>query len=169
MSDFILQSWLHFATFGGKFAGGWARTDGLYYVNDRPKKKRIELDSSEFQISYLKHEAQHLSDYSLFPNLQAKDLEYRAKLVELIYEPKSIRLLKKFFYEKKFNPHLPHPYSSFIIMKRLSQLAFQCEEISEFERWKTVDLTHIQNWALALFDEHTEQLTTEGIGTEGII
>jgi hypothetical protein len=169
LSDFILQSWAHFATFGEKFAGGWAKIDGLYYVNERPKKMKINLENSEFQVSYLQHEAQHLSDYTRFPNLQAKDLEYRAKLVELIYEPNSNRLLKKFFYEKKNNLQYPHPYSSFVIMKRLSRLAFGEDEILNLEQWKTIDSTRIHKWALALYDEHTEQVLSNGNGTEEII
>ncbi|MFK9090395.1 hypothetical protein [Bacillus salipaludis] len=169
LSDFIMQSWIHFATFGEKFAGGWAKTDGLYYVDEGPKRKRARLDSSEFQVSYLKHEAQHLSDYSRFPHLQPKDLEYRAKLVELIYEPNSIRLLKKFFYEAKNDPNFPHPYSSFVLMTRLSKLAFGIEEIQSLEKWKLVEPAQVQGWAWNLYVEHTEQLEECGEGTKGII
>ncbi|CAH2713060.1 hypothetical protein BACCIP111895_00193 [Neobacillus rhizosphaerae] len=169
LSNFIMQSWIHFATFGEKFAGGWAKEDGLYYVNESPKKKRTKLDSSEFQVSYLKHEAQHISDYSRFPNLQPKDLEYRAKLVELIYESKPIRLLKKFFYEAKHDPNFPHPYSSYILMTRLSKLAFGIEEIQTLENWKSVDSALIRNWACNLYNGHTEQLIVSGEGTVGVI
>ncbi|MFJ7727624.1 hypothetical protein ACIQXV_15850 [Neobacillus sp. NPDC097160] len=169
LSDFIMQSWLHFATFGEKFAGGWAKADGLYYVDEGPKRKRARLDSSEFQVSYLKHEAQHLSDYSRFPHLQPKDLEYRAKLVELIYEPKPIILLKKFYYEAKNDPNFPHPYSSFVLMTRLSILAFGKEEIQSLEKWKLVEHAQIRDWAWHLYDDHTDQLELSGKGTKGVI
>ncbi|WHY88285.1 hypothetical protein QNH39_10800 [Neobacillus novalis] len=169
LRDFIMQSWIHFATFGEKFAGGWAKEDGLYYVDERPKKKRVTIESSEFQVSYLKHEAQHLSDYGCFPNLPAKDLEYRAKLVELIYEPKPYRLLKKFFYEAKKDPNYPHPYSSYVLMTKLSQLAFGKDVIPSLDQWKSVDSVRIQNWAWTLYDEHTGKLETNEIITEGII
>ncbi|WP_066064965.1 hypothetical protein [Neobacillus soli] len=169
LSNFIMQSWIHFSTFGEKFAGGWAKSEGLYYVNDRPRNKKTTFESSEFQVSYLKHEAQHLSDYSRFPNLSSKDLEYRAKLVELIYESKSIRLLEKFFYESKNDPTFPHPYSSFVIMKRLTQLAFGTDVIQEIDQWKTVDPDSIHEWAWNLYDEHTERLEASGDGIEGFI
>lgn len=169
LSDFIMQSWIHFATFGEKFAGGWAKIDGLYYVDEGPKRKRTQLDSSEFQVSYLKHEAQHLNDYSRFPNLQPKDLEYRAKLVELIYEPNSIRLLKKFFYEAKNDPNFPHPYSSYVLMTRLSNLAFGIEEINNLEKWNRVEPAQIRDWAWKLSDDHTKQLEASGKCTKGII
>jgi hypothetical protein len=169
LRDFIMQSWIHFATFGEKFAGGWAKEDGLYYVDERPKKKRVTIESSEFQVSYLKHEAQHLSDYARFPNLPAKDLEYRAKLVELIYEPKPFRLLKKFFYEAKNDVNFPHPYSSYALMTRLSQLAIGKEVIPSLDQWKSVDSIRIQDWAWTLYEEHTRELETIGIIKEGII
>ncbi|OIK15588.1 hypothetical protein BIV60_08555 [Bacillus sp. MUM 116] len=169
LSDFILQSWAHFATFGEKFAGGWAKPEGLYYVADRPEHKRENLNCKEFQVSYLKHEAQHLSDFFRYPHLQAKDLEYRAKLVELIYEPHSYRLISSFFYEKKNNPFLPHPYSSLIIMKRLSKMAFGVEEIPDLEQWKTVKSESIQDWALRLYEEHTVKLMENGNQTRCII
>jgi hypothetical protein len=149
LSDFILLSWAHFATFGKRYAGGWAKPEGLYYVNEGHWK--VDLDSSVFQVSYLKHEAQHLRDYSRFPNLPVKDLEYRAKLVELIYEPNSYRLLKKFFYEQKNDSRLPHPYSSHVIMKKLSEH----QSGSDYENW---DPDEVHKWALKAYDEHTRQL-----------
>ncbi|MDR7000712.1 hypothetical protein [Neobacillus niacini] len=169
LSDFILQSWAHYATFGEKFAGGWAKPDGLYYVADRPEHKKENQDCVEFQISYLKHEAQHLSDFSRFPHLQAKDLEYRAKLVELIYEPNSFRLINKFFYEKKNDPFLPHSYSSLIILKRLSKWVFEVEEIPSLEQWESVKSNSIQEWARSLFEEHTVKIMENGVQTRGII
>ncbi|QCJ42258.1 hypothetical protein FAY30_10265 [Bacillus sp. S3] len=169
LSDFIMLSWLHFATFGEKYAGGWAKADGLYYVDDGPKRKRIKLDSSEFQVSYLKHEAQHLSDYTRFPHLLPKDLEYRAKLVELIYEPRPFRLLKKFSYEAKNDPNFPHPYSSFVIMSRMAKLAFGIEELQTLEKWSTLDTSLIQGWGLDLYNLHTGQLEENGPDVIGVI
>ncbi|WP_413300677.1 hypothetical protein AA0X95_19210 [Bacillus sp. 1P10SD] len=167
LSDFILQSWIHFSTFGEKRAGGWAKADGLYFVSDRTKK--LNINSTEFQISYLKHEAQHLNDYTRFPNLKPEDLEYRAKLVELIYEPKSFRLLKKFFYEGKNDPRFPHPYSSYVLMGKLTQLAFSDEEIVEVEKWENVHSSLIQKWSSRLYEEHTKQLEKMGDEAGGVI
>jgi len=169
LSEFIMQSWIHFATFGEKFAGGWAKADGLYYVDEGPKRKRAKLDSSEFQVSYLKHETQHLSDYLRFPKLHSKDLEYRAKLVELIYEPNSIRLLKKFYYEVKNDPNYPHPYSSYVLMTRLSKMVFGIDEIQNLEKWKQVKPAQIREMAWNLYHEHTKQLEGSGKETKGLI
>lgn len=169
ISDFILLSWAHYATFGERYAGGWAQQDGLYYVCDSQKRRNTEIDSSWFQVSYLKHEAQHSSDYSQFPNLESKDLEYRAKLVELIYEKDSMRLLKKFYYEQKNDPALPHPYSSYVLMSRLALLAFGKEMIDDLKEWKHVNSEQINSWARELYEQHTQQLEEIGRHTTGII
>jgi hypothetical protein len=169
LSDFIMLGWLHFATFGEKYAGGWAKSDGLYYVAERTKKKSIKLNSTEFQVSYLKHEAQHLSDYATYPHLPSKDLEYRAKIVELIYEAKSHRLIKKFFYEQKNDPRLPHPYSSFCIMKRLSAHFFRDSESPSLIEWEQVSSELIRHHAWELFEEHTVRLDAMGAEVEGVI
>jgi len=165
MTDFLLQSWIHFATFGEKFAGGWAKEDGLYFVAERPKNKRVEINSSEFQVSYLKHEAQHQIDFARFPDLSPKDLEYRAKLVELIYEPVSFRLLKKFFYEKKDDSRLPHPHSAYVIMERLKAMVFKNSKEPSLEQWMKVDSALIQECAWKLYDEHTKFLEEQTITT----
>jgi hypothetical protein len=126
-----------------------------------------DYENSEFQVSYLKHEAQHLSDYTEFPGLDVNDLEYRAKLVELIYEPDSSRLLRKFFYEQKNDLHHPHPYSSFCIMHSLTPLLFGEREVNELEVWNNVDTIQIQDCAKALYEEHTNLL--KSTGRKGII
>ena len=42
-------------------------------------------DTENFEVSYLKHEAQHLADFQRFPGLPSAELEYRAKLTELAF------------------------------------------------------------------------------------
>ena len=46
----------------------------------------------------LKHEAQHARDLLKYENISSEDLEYRAKLVELIYS-KERNLLERFAHE----------------------------------------------------------------------
>lgn len=154
MSDFLLHSWLHFATFGARATGGWAKEDGLYCVYERYKKG---VEGPDFQITFLKHEAQHLSDYQRFPNLTGKDLEYRAKLVELIYDP-SPKRLGKFMLDAKNDPTLPHPYASYLLLKNLSKKIFQIEDMEKTIRWKKIKPLLISETARELYDQHTEQL-----------
>jgi hypothetical protein len=80
-----------------------------------------------------------------------------------------MRLLKKFYYESKNDPTFPHPYSSFVIMKKLTQLAFGKDEMQKIEKWKTVNPSIIHEWAWKLYDEHTKQLEVIGFEAKGII
>ena len=56
----------------------------------------------------MKHEAQHAKDLAVYPEMSPTDLEYRAKLVELIYSIER-NLLEQFIYEadvsKDINGH----------------------------------------------------------------
>jgi len=83
MHDFLMRGWLDFATLGQVGTGGWAKIEALYCVS-----QNWDRDSDDFKIRYLKHEAQHLSDYQRFPQIaqgHQSILEYRAKLAELVY------------------------------------------------------------------------------------
>ena len=85
MDGFLMRSWLDWLSEGEVGAGGWAKDEGLYCVR---KVYADKLDTPAFQISFLKHEAQHHADFRL-GELEPWLLEYRAKLVELIYYPDS--------------------------------------------------------------------------------
>lgn len=78
---FIAKSWLDYISFGEISTGGWTSSDGIINcVADC-----YEIESEAFQVSLLKHEAQHAQDLQKYPNMNQQELEYRAKLVELIY------------------------------------------------------------------------------------
>ena len=79
MDDFASLGWAGFATCDRHHTGGWTKPDRLYAV-----RSAYDLQSENFHVSYLAHEAQHFSDNHRFPRLDRQDeLEYRAKLVEL--------------------------------------------------------------------------------------
>ena len=150
MSEFLLEGWMGFATFNKRTVGGWAKEDGLYcnvtsYNN---------LDHDDFQISYLKHEAQHLSDYSCFPGLTSAELEYRAKLVELIYA-KNHSILNKFLNDAKNDPDFSHPYASYNIIKNMSSKILEKDYEANMNVWLAVDYQKISSAALELFEENT--------------
>lgn len=165
MSDFIMQSWIEFATFGCRSVGGWAKEDAIYCNLTRYQN---ELDSENFTVSYLKHEAQHFNDYIHFPKLPGKDLEYRAKLIELIYS-QSHRPLKKFLLEASSKPDLPHSYASYILLKSISLILFSKEHVG-IDEWNTIDYKTIAHLALQLYHEHTDSLLSgEHNESQGVI
>lgn len=81
LDGFITRSWIDYISFGEIGSGGW--TDGDGYMNC--VKSAWDFDSESFRVSLLKHEAQHARDLDSDPDMSSGDLEYRAKLVELIY------------------------------------------------------------------------------------
>lgn len=160
MRDFLMKSWLDFATFGLSATGGWANDDGLYCVSERYKS----LDKAEFEISFLKHEAQHLSDYRMFPHIGAKDLEYRAKLVELAYYP-SLDKLSEFLAHAAPDKGNAHAYSAYCIATKLSRRLLDRYVNLDGDPWCGVSVSQVQDTALLLLNEHTRELMT---GSGGI-
>lgn len=153
MSEFLLEGWMGYATFNNRAVGGWANENGLYCNLKRYKN----LDDDSFQVSYLKHEAQHLYDYKHFPGLKSEELEYRAKLVELIYS-KNHLILKKFLNDAKNDPKFPHPYSSYKIIKSLSSIIFNTDYEPDINAWLEKDYQIISSTALELFEKNTIEL-----------
>lgn len=81
MDGFVSRSWLDFLSFGKIGTGGWIGKDGTLCCI----RSVYDIESADFKISFLKHEAQHGYDKRMFPQTTSAELEYRAKLVELIY------------------------------------------------------------------------------------
>lgn len=94
LDGFIMKSWLDYLSLGEIGTGGWTDGDGIINC----VKAAYDLESESFRVSLLKHEAQHARDLYAVPNLPSADLEYRAKLVELIYSEER-PLLHQFLFE----------------------------------------------------------------------
>lgn len=116
LEQFIESGWLHYATFGKHYVGGWAKETALYCV-----KKAYEIKSDKFKIHYLVHEAQHYSDYQLFPKLAASDLEYRAKLAELAVTKKPKNFVSKLLLQAKNDKKNPHSFAADRILSKLDK------------------------------------------------
>lgn len=165
MDDFLMMSWLHFATFGEVYAGGWAKEDALYCILPR---YRDELDTDKFLVSFLKHEAQHYNDYKQFPKLKGPDLEYRAKLVEIIYYSNHT-FFEKLLVQAVNNPN-PHNYSAFVIIEQFSKHFFNTGKEKHIQKWNAINYEDIRHFAMRLFNEHTSMLKSHNVNTvEGII
>lgn len=155
MDNFHSLSWLNFATFGKYGTGGWAKSDGLYCV-----RKAYDPLSEKFLVSYLKHEAQHFDDYARFPFLvdgHQTILEFRAKLVELIYAS-SDSAFRKFIKEAKNDKQFPHLQASCMIVEKLAE-AFRVsvEEIGKLD----LPLAEIRKKAESIFRCNTEELKND--------
>ena len=145
MEDFLELSWLHYATFGKYYVGGWAKKDALYCV-----KQAYKINSSKSLVHYLAHEAQHFADYKSFPKLQQVDLEYRAKLAELSLTDSPNRFLKKLKLEAINDKHKPHSFAAYAILK----------SIGDSSSAKKIRLSAEKN-----LKEHSEKLKSLGAKT----
>lgn len=154
MDNFIMKSWLSYISFNAIGTGGW--------VSGYEKKifcvKNIYedfIDKPIFTISLLKHEAQHICDRKKYRFMSSKDLEYRAKLVELVYYP-NIKKFIEFFYEASDkDKRNTHCYASYWVVANLSKKIFDIEYQYNLKRWLN-SINLIKKYALNLLQEHTD-------------
>lgn len=142
LNGFISRSWIDYLSFGEIGPGGWTDNDG--YINC--VKSAWDCESESFQISFLKHEAQHAKDLEMNKNLSSEDLEYRAKLVELIYS-KERNLLEQFVHEAS-NSDMSngHAVAAFRIVRNFLDILGVDENTLA-----TCKIVHIQSIARTLF------------------
>ncbi|MDO9182868.1 MAG: hypothetical protein Q7U04_10695 [Bacteriovorax sp.] len=142
LEQFLELGWMHYATFGKYYVGGWARKDALYCV-----KQAYKIDSPTFNIHYLSHEAQHFSDYKSFPKLIQIDLEYRAKLAELALARSPKKFLNKLTSEAKKDKNMPHSFAAYKILDGLTDATLP---------------TKIRREAIGLLLQHSSALKKHG-------
>jgi hypothetical protein len=158
MSDFLSHGWRDYATFGTSPTSGWADTDFIYCVD-----WFYDRTSESFQVSFLKHEARHQADFERFPGLPVADLEYRAKLTELIYARKSVaRLLATFRSSGADNPESPHAHANFRVIRGLEKELHLDRNDSDFDPWSVVRVEEVNAAALRLLQDNNRQLSAAG-------
>jgi hypothetical protein len=161
LDHFISYGWSNFATFGMTSTGGWANEDGLFCLCGH-----YDLDSEKYQLSFLKHEARHYVDFSLYPELQASDLEYRGKLTELAFSNEETYLLMRHFSNSANKiPNAPHPLANWYVVDGLSGHLFDGKIPNEASGWESVPKEDIRQTALRLLDEHGTALVEQGAAT----
>lgn len=153
--DVILSNRADFLSFGSKRTGGWPNNaEGVIYSGD------YDIESEQFKYSFLTHEANHFFDNEKYPNLSAADLEYRSKLIELIYvEKDEDRMLREFLAgASNENRNHGHPYGNYQVIKDLSSVIFNKSFEGNYSIWKTVPVETINEAALKLFELNEEKL-----------
>lgn len=143
LDGFITRSWIDYLSFGEIGSGGWADGDG--YINC--VKSAWDFESESFRVSLLKHEAQHAQDLKTDKNMSSEDLEYQAKLVELIYSNER-NLLQSFASEADpTDKSNGHAMAAHRILKGFADMLGVDEVIPE-----RIQLEQIQAIARALFE-----------------
>lgn len=132
MDEVITQGWEDYLSRGVTSAGGWVTSTGTNYF-----KRSWSIDSDNFKIGLLKHEAQHFFDLQKYPEMDSADLEYRAKLVELIY----YKDLGRFFTflatrSDENDKSNPHAYAEGKIVRELSRRIFGRDSEESRDLWE---------------------------------
>jgi len=141
LSGFVFRSWMDYLTFGAIGTGGWTSPDGTINCVE----KAYDFESEQFKVSLLKHEAQHSEDLKRWPEMKPQELEYRAKLVELIFTKRG-NLLEKFVREAdRSRAGDGHAMAS----ARIAE---------EFEGDTNMDIPAIQQKARALLERSTAEM-----------
>lgn len=149
LDGFLSKGWLDYISLGAVSTGGWSNGDGLIHCI----RSSYDLDSEDFQISLLKHEAQHGADLEHYPNISPQDLEYRAKLVELIYSSQR-PLLERFLGEADAaGPDSGHGLASARIARD-----FQNRLHSSPGQLAALPIPEVQAAARALFAESSAEM-----------
>jgi len=158
IENYILKGAANYATFGYSQIGGWAsNADSSLFCN----RGTYKLKSEKFQYSYLKHESIHFIDIKDYPNLESADLEYRAKLIELIYctEKTIYKRMDEFIIgssnETRDNSH---SFANYHLISQLSKKFFNTEFETDITKWKSIPPEEINKVSLELFQKGTELL-----------
>ena len=128
-------------------------------MNSRRAASPEPLETNRsFQVSLLGHEAQHVADHHAFPGMESRDLEYRAKLVELIGYDSAADRLEFFLDDGADDPDQPHPWAAHRIVRDLEEgLGL---EARDQEALVSLPYEEIRRVAIALLDEDTARRTS---------
>ncbi|MDG1698168.1 MAG: hypothetical protein P8H93_04530 [Polaribacter sp.] len=158
IENYHLNGYDNYASMGSSQVGGWAlKESATLYCN----KSDYDLTSEKFKVSYLKHESLHFTDLNEYPNLSSADLEYRAKIIELMYctEKTMYEIILQFLNgANSADRNHSHPYANFILIKNLSKSLFNLEYESDYTNWKKTPVEDINNAAASLYKKSEERL-----------
>jgi hypothetical protein len=118
MDDFVVRGWGYYATCGRRSTGGWATEEGLFAVVPAYKS----LDDETFSVRFLAHETQHFADKHAFGHLESWELEYRAKLTELVLAFASQdSTVQRICENRSQENESAHAYADFHVIRDLGQ------------------------------------------------
>jgi hypothetical protein len=153
IDDFMLQGWKDHASLGLASTTGWVDDGVLYCLS-----WAYDTTSENFDVSFLKHEARHLVDLERFPDMTTEELEYRAKLTELVHASRSMeRLLNDFTDKAALNPDSAHAMANWRVIRDIYWLLNDEEMPEHFEPWNRVDVGSVNRAARELLQASTKR------------
>jgi hypothetical protein len=151
MDDFVVQGWKDFASLGLASTTGWVENGRLYCV-----AWAYDVDSENFAVSYLKHEARHLADLRRFPDMASVDLEYRAKLTELAFARSDLpRIWNDFVAKAVDNPASPHAQANWRVVRAVEAELAGGDDVGTAATAVRLDPARINRVAAHLLRQHS--------------
>jgi hypothetical protein len=164
MSDFYSRGWKEYASLGLAATTAWVQDGSLYCADSA-----FEPGTETFEVSYLKHETRHLVDLEQFPGLSSAELEYRAKLTELIFARETQRrLLDDFTAKRAPNPDSPHAAANFRVTSDLWRELYDSSFVGGGQAWMSIDRDKISRAARRLLARDTARLNDLAQGSPAI-
>jgi len=158
MDEIYSMGWKQYATLGLVATTGWVEGGRLFCMEGA-----YDRSSENFEVSYLKHEGRHLADLERFPDLQSTDLEYRAKLTELVFASTSTRrLLADFTRKSAPNPASPHAYANYRVIQDVYREIFGESFPKSGNPWQEVSTQSVSSAARDLLQRNTAILQARG-------
>lgn len=143
MDGFISRGWLSYGSCERFGAGGWTANGTLYAV-----RSRYDVASEAFRVSYLGHEGRHFADNRDRPGLEQPELEYRAKLTELVLSRDSTRkLFDQFLHSGQRGRGAPHAHAEYWLVRHLQEALLPSAPQPD---WATVPDQRLREAAAAL-------------------
>lgn len=168
IENYHINGYDEFATVGDSQVGGWAiKETATLFCNEG----RYDINSEKFKVSYLKHESIHFTDLNNYPNLSSADLEYRSKVIELMYSTEGTIYDNIGFFIHGANDtdrNNSHPYANYVLIKNLSKMLFNSKYESDYAKWKKVSVKKINDAATKLYEMSEDALKKNNNSSEVI-
>jgi hypothetical protein len=106
----------------------------------------------------------HFADIKNYPNLSGADLEYRAKLAEImfctdgfIYDALEQFVINASAADRAFS----HAYANHCLIRNLSRILFDSEYVDDLARWGNIPYRRLNDAAKQLYGESREKLAKD--------
>ena len=153
MDDLISLGWKEYASLGLATTTGWVEQGRLYCVS-----WAYDRDSENFRVSYLKHEARHLVDLELYPDMDTTELEYRAKLTELAFAHTTTqRILNDFTDKAANNRESSHAMANLRVVDDINHALGGADHPGGKNTWSQYTAAQINRAARSLLDANTRK------------
>lgn len=154
----LIQGWQHFASLDLVTTSGWASASGLFCLCES-----YDLESTTFEVTWLKHETRHSVDLRLYPGMEESRMEYRAKLTELAFAGTAeVALLRQFTASGNEAGQSAHSRANYQVSRDLYREIFDAELPAGPNPWQALGPYRVAPAARRLLEKDTAAMRQAG-------